>query len=311
MNVKVNLKKKYKSIFDDGTKKFVELSYSFINNSAGISITEIRNQYNKAAAFFYAGRPSGVKTKDHSIKFENNELKYREYYTKKNNVCDIIYLHGGGFLVGGLESHDDICAEICDFTGSRVLSLDYSLAPEYKYPQFYADSIRFYYFIKNSGRPVVLVGDSSGGNLAAFITQKSKDTPLKPKAQVLIYPSLGRPNNQGSYKKHSNAPLLTVEEIEYYREQAGIPSMGSLGDFLENCDNENVPNTLLVKAEIDPLASDCEKYYSQLLIDGCNVRLIEGKGLPHGFLRARNHTKRAKEVFKNILLYIRSETQAI
>ena len=191
MSGDLDLQEKYKSIFDEDTKKFVELSYSFINNPAGTSITEIRDQYNKAAAFFNAGRPAAVKTKNHSVKFENNELKYREYYTKKNNVCDIIYLHGGGFMVGDLESHDDICAEICDFTGSRVLSLDYSLAPEHKYPQFYSDSIRFYYFIKNSGRPVVMVGDSAGGNLAAFITYKSKDTPLKPKAQVLIYPSLG------------------------------------------------------------------------------------------------------------------------
>ena len=66
-------------------------------------------------------------------------------YEEEENLDD-----GGGFLVGGLESHDDICAEICDFAGSRVLSLDYSLAPEHKYPQFYSDSIRFYYFIKNS-----------------------------------------------------------------------------------------------------------------------------------------------------------------
>ena len=310
MNGDLDLQEKYKSIFDEDTKKFVELSYSFINNPAGTSITEIRDQYNKAAAFFNAGRPAAVKTKNHSVKFENNELKYREYYTKKNNVCDIIYLHGGGFLVGDLESHDDICAEICDFTGSRVLSLDYSLAPEHKYPQFYSDSIRFYYFIKNLGRPVIMVGDSAGGNLAAFITYKSKDTPLKPKAQVLIYPSLGGSNKKRSYKEHANAPMLTVEEIEYYREQADIPLVGSLGDLLGNNDNENIPNTLLVNAEIDPLASDCEEYYNQLLIGGCNVKLIEGKGLPHGFLRARNHAKRAKEVFKNILHYIRSETQA-
>ena len=309
MNRNLDLQEKYKLIFDEETIKFIELSYSFGNNSVNASVSEIREQYNKAAVFFNAGRPSGVTTKDHSVKFEHNELKYREYNSKKNNICDVIYLHGGGFVVGDLESHDDICAEICDFTGSRVLSLDYSLAPEHKYPQFYSDSIRFYYFIKNSGRPVVMVGDSAGGNLAAFITYKSKDTPLKPKAQVLIYPSLGGSNKKRSYKEHASAPMLTVEEIEYYREQADIPLTGSLGDLLGNNDNENMPNTLLVNAEIDPLASDCEEYYNQLLIGGCNVNLIEGKGLPHGFLRARNYTKRAKEVFKNILHYIRTETQ--
>ncbi len=310
MNKNLDIKEKYKLIFDEETKKFIELSYSFGNNSVNASVSEIREQYNKAAVFFNAGRPSGVTTKDHSVKFEHNELKYREYNSKKNNICDVIYLHGGGFVVGDLESHDDICAEICDFTGSRVLSLDYSLAPEHKYPQFYSDSIRFYYFIKNAGRPVILVGDSAGGNLAAFIAYKSKDTPLKPKAQVLIYPSLGGSNKKRSYEEHANAPMLTVADIEYYREKAGIPFIGSLGDLLGSNDNENIPNTLLVNAEIDPLASDCEEYYNQLLIGGCNVKLIEGKGLPHGFLRARNYTKRAKEVFKNILHYIRSETQA-
>ena len=111
MNKNLDLKEKYKLIFDEETKKFIELSYSFGNNSVNASVSEIREQYNKAAVFFNAGRPSGVTTKDHSVKFEHNELKYREYNSKKNNICDVIYLHGGGFVVGDLESHDDICAE--------------------------------------------------------------------------------------------------------------------------------------------------------------------------------------------------------
>ncbi len=309
MNWKRVLEEKYKLIFDKEVKKFIELSYSFETDSNDMSIEKIRENYNKTAAFFYAGRPFGITTKDHSIKFENNELRYREYKPKESNLCDIIYLHGGGFLVGDLESHDDICSEICNFTGCRVFSLDYSLAPEEKYPQFYSDSIRFFYFIKNSDRPIVLVGDSAGANLAGFITQKSKNTPMTPKAQILIYPSLGGSSKKNSYLEHADAPMLTIEDIEFYRQQAGIPLSGALGDLIETRNKDNIPNTLLVKAEIDPLASDCDEYYNQLVKAGCSVRLIEGKGLPHGFLRARHCTKKGKEVFKNILEYIRFETQ--
>ena len=88
MNRNLDLQEKYKLIFDEETIKFIELSYSFGNNSVNASVSEIREQYNKAAVFFNAGRPSGVTTKDHSVKFEHNELKYREYNSKKNNICD-------------------------------------------------------------------------------------------------------------------------------------------------------------------------------------------------------------------------------
>jgi acetyl esterase len=255
-------------------------------------------------SLFSAGRASGVKTKDYSIRFEEKELSYREYNSKDKSACEIIYLHGGGFLVGGLDSHDDICSEICSFTGCRVYSLNYSLAPENKYPSFFSDAIRFYYYKKKLDKPIILIGDSSGASLAGFITQKAKDTSMKPEAQILIYPSLGGSNKSKSYIKYKDAPMLTVDEIEFYRQQATIPMDGGLANLVDQKDKKNMPQTLLVSAEIDPLASDCDIYFTKLQKDGCDVRLIEGKGLPHGFLRARTFSKKANDVYKSMIEYL-------
>ena len=295
---------KYEKLFDDEVKKFIRISESFAEKSAGNSIEEMRKSYNEMVEHFRQARPPNVKTEDKKVEFKERALIYRHYSKSANNNSDLIYFHGGGFVLGGLESHDDICAEICDITGCNVFSLDYSLAPEVKYPEFFLDAIRFYYFIKNPERPLILMGDSAGGTLAGFVSNKVRNVAIRPEAQVLIYPDLAGPISVPNKRQFSDAPLLNQDDIQLYHKYAGLPLEKGLHDLIRNFEHDNMPKTLLVSAEIDPLAEDCQVYLESLKRHGCDITFLEGIGLPHGFLRARHGSEKARIIFDEIMKFI-------
>ena len=295
---------KYEKLFDDEVKQFIRIAESFVSKSPSYSVEEMRKSYNGMVKHFRQARPSNVKTEDKKVEVKERALIYRHYSKSDNNNCDLIYFHGGGFVLGGLESHDDICAEICDITGCNVFSLDYSLAPEVKYPEFFLDAIRFYYFIKNPERPLILMGDSAGGTLAGFVSNKVRNVAIRPEAQVLIYPDLAGQVSGHDKRQFSDAPLLTKKDVDFYHKCASLPSEKGLHDLIKNFDHDNMPKTLLVSAEIDPLAEDCQIYLEILKRNGCDITFLEGLGLPHGFLRARHISKKARKIFDDILKFI-------
>jgi acetyl esterase len=295
---------KYEKLFDEEIKEFIRISETFVKESLSNSIEDMRQSYNEMVKHFKRARSPSVKVEDKKVAFKERSLIYRKYSTNLNNMADLIYFHGGGFVLGGLESHDDICAEICESTGCNVFSLDYSLAPEVRYPEFFLDAIRFYYFIKDPERRLILVGDSAGGTLAGFVSNKVRNVPIRPEAQVLIYPDLAGQTSGPNKRRFSDAPLLTQEDIDFYHKCAGLPLEKGLHDLIRNFDNDNMPKTLLVSAEIDPLVDDCQDYLESLKKNGCDITYLEGKGLPHGFLRARHLSKKARLVFDDIIKFI-------
>ena len=295
---------KYEKLFDDEVKAFIGISESFAAKSVSDSVNEMRKSYNEMVKHFKKARPLNVKVEDKNVEFKERSLIYRQYSKSSDNNTDLIYFHGGGFVLGDLESHDDICAEICDITGCNVFSLDYSLAPEVKYPEFFLDAIRFYYFIKNPERKLILMGDSAGGTLAGFVSNKVRNIAIRPEAQVLIYPDLSGQISGHDKRQFSDAPLLTKNDIDFYHKFAALPSEKGLHDLIRNFDHDNMPKTLLVSAEVDPLAEDCQVYVESLKRHGCDITLLEGLGLPHGFLRARHVSKKARTIFDEIMKFI-------
>ena len=295
---------KYEKLFDEEIKEFIRISETFAQEHVGDSVEKLRQNYNEMVKHFRQVRPPNVQVEDKKVAFKERSLIYRQYSKGTDNKSDLIYFHGGGFVVGGLESHDDICAEICESTGCNVFSLDYSLAPEFKYPEFFLDAIRFYYFIKNPERRLILMGDSAGGTLAGFVSNKVRNVAIRPEAQVLIYPDLAGQISGHSKRQFSDAPLLTKNDIDFYHKCAGFPLEEGLHDLIGNFDHDNMPKTLLVSAEVDPLAEDCQIYSESLKRHGCDITLLKGTGLPHGFLRARNLSEKARIIFNKIMKFI-------
>jgi acetyl esterase len=284
----------YETLIDAATWAFIRASEAaYPADAVDMTLAQQRAAYDAMCAVFYAGRPAGVVVRDVTIA----GVPCRVYAGAGTTV---VYFHGGGFVVGSLDSHDDICAEIAQATGFTVVSVDYRLSPEHAHPAAYDDALAVVRWVP--GR-VVLVGDSAGGNLAAVV---AATVPVA--GQVLIYPGLGGDRSQGSYQTHAHAPMLTLADVEFY---AGIRHGGveAFGDAtaapLQATDFAHLPPTIAFSAECDPLADDARDYVACITADGGQARWVNEPGLVHGYLRARHAVPRARESFARIIAAIK------
>ena len=149
-----------------GISQFMEICDSFYPPDAvTATIAQQREWYDALCARFDRPLPEGMQTSDEVV---SGTIPVRHY--KPVNIrtaTHLLYLHGGGFVVGSLESHHAICAEIADHAGAELISVDYRLAPEYRWPAQTDDCFSVLKQLLAEKKSVVLIGDSAGGNLAA------------------------------------------------------------------------------------------------------------------------------------------------
>ena len=297
---------KYDEILDPEIRAFIAHTEDYYPpNTVDLTISEQRAIYDRLCRVFHQGYPDGVRAR-HAVA---NGIPVRVYESGEPSAT-VVYFHGGGFVVGGLESHDDICAEICAGAGSRVVSVDYRLAPEHVHPAAYDDSIAAsHWSISKFDGPIVLAGDSAGGTLAASVVHALRHETDRIAGQVLIYPALGAGTDSGSSLDHANAPLLTRDDIIAYkafRTGGREPANDWTYAALQDSDFSNLPPTIIVAAAIDPLADDGRVYRDLLRDAGCKAEWISEAGLVHGYLRARNMSSKARRSFDRIVADIRS-----
>jgi acetyl esterase len=280
----------YETLIDAATWGFIhKTAAAYPADAVDMTMARQRAVYDAMCAVFYAGRPAGVQVRDVTIA----GVPCREYAGSRVTV---VYFHGGGFVVGSLSSHDDVCAEIAAQTGFAVVSVGYRLSPEHLHPAAYEDALAVVRFTQGH---VVLAGDSAGGNLAAAVAAK---VPVA--GQVLIYPGLGGDRSRGSYLTHAHAPMLTLDDVTFY---AGIRHGGvePVGDAtvspLQAARFAGLPSTVAFSAACDPLADDARDYVARITAAGGRARWVNETGLVHGYLRARHSVPRARASFARII----------
>lgn len=302
------MRDKYENLLDEETWAFIKKAQSFYPaNSENLPIAEQRTFYDHLCRHFHAGHPAGVKSSDSTIKTRHGPIPIRTYEVfGVTPQAQAVYYHGGGYVIGSLDSHDDICAEICAHTGFVVTAIDYRLAPEHTYPDDFNDALAsFEHCASRSGLPVVVVGDSAGGNLAAAVSHATRGCEDKPIGQVLIYPGLGSNLTGGTFEEHADAPMLSTRETMFYKEMRSGGNEALLREVhcspLNDTDFSNLPPTIVVSAQCDPLSGDGQRYHDKITaVDGKSLYYNE-TGLIHGYLRARHSVTRAKESFSRIV----------
>ena len=289
----------YHSLIDRETRDFIRITEaSYPPDTATLTIAEQRAIYDRMCRAFHRGYPPGVTATDLAF----GGVPCRHYPGAGGTV---IYFHGGGYVVGGLHSHDDVCAEIRAATELHVVSVDYRLCPEHPHPAAFDDALAATRAIAaDLPGPILLAGDSAGGNLAAATAQAiGRNGALGITGMVLIYPGLGGDRTKGSYVTHAHAPMLTAADVDFYAgirhagaEPAPDPSFAPLSDT----DFTGLPPTLCIAAECDPLADDAAAYAARLRAAGGRAHSVTEKGLVHGYLRARATVPGAAESFRRI-----------
>jgi acetyl esterase len=298
----------YKTLIDAETWAFIERTNSYYPpDTIDYTIEQQREIYDRMCREFFAGYPQGVTAETTAIATPTHDIPIRIYRmpAPEEAAATVLYFHGGGFILGGLDSHDDVCAELCARTGHEVVSVDYRLAPEHVHPAAFDDAVSaFEWAATTYRRPILLCGDSAGGNLAAAVSHATRGHARKPVGQVLIYAGLFGDRSKGSYVTHAEAPMLTTRDIEFYKHirTGGADRTGDITlSPLADADFAYLPPTVLITAECDPLSSDGEAYRDRIVAAGGRAYWFEEPGLVHGYLRARHMVGRARSSFTRIV----------
>jgi acetyl esterase len=288
------------AITDQEVLDFIEATEaSYPPDAIALSIAEQRQFYDEMCAGFRSPRPKAIAVEQGAIKGPGGVIPIRRYWPGNAGSTRVVYFHGGGFVVGGLDSHDGVCAEISNTCGLEVVAVDYRLCPEHRHPAAYEDALAAVDYF--SDRPILVVGDSAGGNLAAAVALARRKEIC---GQVLIYPGLGGEMlGLAAYTERVDAPLLTTGDIHAYRKlraNGRDPATDPTFNPLIAKDFTNAPPCFVSAAEHDPLRDDGAAFAVRLTAAGVASEVIIEPELPHGHLRARHRAARAKAAFQRI-----------
>ncbi len=290
---------------DAEVQAFIEKTEAYYADQCADDITSQRACYNAMCKAFPSPYPEGVTSTIHLIDHHGHDLPLRQYRNASSTPQSaIVYFHGGGFVVGDLESHDSICADICGGTGLTVFAVEYRLAPEHRFPDDLNDALAGFHAVARKFSRVIVMGDSAGGTLAAAVGIATRNQASRPIGQVLIYPALGGEGlGLASYAVNANAPLLTTENVHYYRNMRTASEEewnNPLLFPLKLVDYQGLPRCAVFSADVDPLRDDASVFAENAKQAGVATTWINEPGLPHGYLRARHCSQRAASSFSRI-----------
>ena len=293
---------------------FVEKTVSFNNTDS--SLGGLRQAYSDMCLAFTPTRPAGL----YVVDFELAGVPLRSYQPPVSPLTSgcpcIVYLHGGGWVVGDLDSHDFICTELASTLGVLVIAVDYRLAPGHPFPAAFEDCLGVWRALRTGPfrldpERTLVAGDSAGGNLAAALCLALRDAgePL-PAAQVLIYPGLGGDHRLPSRSECIDAPLLSSSDLDCYHalylRGTGQPCAYAMPLLAE--DFSGLPPALIAVAQFDPLRDDGVLYAERLSAAGVAATLYYGEGLVHGCLRARGQVAEVDALYETLLGYLSEKT---
>lgn len=279
-------------------------------------LAEQRSAWNALCTSFRAPYPSSIDVSDITA----NGVPCRLFRPKgETSLPAVIYGHGGGWVLGGFDTHSDMCAEMAEAARCGVILLDYRLAPEHPYPAQLEDSLKVWRWVKEKGAShgldasrIIAAGDSAGGQMSVALALALRELGLDmPRAMVLIYPVLGANMETPSYVRNADAPCLTRSEMKFYLEsflgpQGAAPWSDEKAVPLLAKSLAGLPPAFITVAEHDPLCDDGVMFHERLVAEGVSSTLRREPLLAHSYMRARHHSAPAMEGFKAITTALRS-----
>ena len=204
----------------------------------------------------------------------------------------LVFFHGGGWVIGDLNSHDGVCRSLANKSGHAVLSVDYRLAPEHKFPAAFDDcaaAVKWAFENANTlgidNSRMAVGGDSAGGNLAAAVAL-AEVVPLK--FQMLIYPAVDMRMESPSITENANAPILTKAVMTWFVDlymNSDADRLDFKASPLVASDDllKRMPPAIVITAQYDPLRDEGEAYGKRLVENGVSATVTRYNGAFHGF----------------------------
>lgn len=280
-----------------------------------LPLSQQRRAWDEVCRGFRAPRPAGLAVEDLRMDAAAGHLSLRLYRPAADRpLPGLLYFHGGGWVLGSLETHDDICAEIAAGARLVVAAVDYRLAPEHRHPAQLDDALAALAWMRGAGarhgidaERILAAGDSAGGQMTAGLALALRDRGAPQLAgQVLVYPVLGTDLDTPSYLRNAEAPCLTRSEMAFFWESfLGPPGGPNWTDPyavpLLASDLRGLPPAFITAAAHDPLYDDAVLFAARLEAAGVPVRLRREPALAHSYMRARRVSAPAEAGFAAII----------
>lgn len=260
---------------------------------------------------------------DHAVFAEDHPIPVRIFSPQRTGAFPVlIFFHGGGWVTGNIDTYDKICTQMAQITGHVVVSVDYRLAPEYKFPNGLLDcySVCAELFahpelLGVTTDQITLIGDSAGGNLAAAVSLLARDSgEFAPKRQILLYPAT-YPRHTArspflSVREHGSGYLLTNQRVEHYMKLYASCAADFANPYfapLLTDDFSAQPDTLILTAGKDLLRDEAELYGEKLRAAGNRVVIHRIEQALHGFLALNPRYAPLKEAYAQINMFLNGE----
>ncbi|MFM0403832.1 alpha/beta hydrolase [Paraburkholderia aspalathi] len=274
----------------------------YAGHSTSLPPSEQRAIYEHYAAALTPPLPADVITEDAVFRASaGHPIKLRLYRNRRKAsgtpVGTVLYFHGGGFVLGSLDSHQIVTARIAADTGLDVIAVDYRLAPEHRAPAAHDDCLEITLaalagqlpFDSLSRGALQLAGDSAGATLAASVAMRLRDDGIQGvRGLALVYPMLGTDPQMPARESEAHAPMLTLANVHAFRDLywGERPPYPARTIPLDAARFDRLPPTLALGAEHDPLRDDATVFVERVNAAGGQARLWIGTGLVHGCWRA-------------------------
>jgi len=285
-----------------------------------LGVVEARQQFD-AFMLLLGGRPAPVgEIVDRTMAGPAGSLRiriYRPAHSVARLLPTVLYFHGGGWAIGSLEGYDLACRYFCARSGCAVVSVDYRLAPEHKFPAAIDDGIAAFRWLATEAAGlgldpdrIVLAGDSAGGTIAAVAAQELRGEPRPPCLQWLVYPATDLGGDTPSHKSCGEGFLLTQADMDWFRGQY-LNTPAEIDDPraspLRAADLAGVAPALVFTAGFDPLRDEGQAYAKRLSAAGVKTIHREFDTLIHGFVGMRGALQAAARAMDDMVAGLRHE----
>jgi acetyl esterase len=283
---------------------------------------EARTHFARQILIVDAPAPPGVAAEDHRLPAPGAPLQVRVYTPPglPSPSPAVLYLHGGGMVLGSVATHDSLCRRLAIGARCRVASVEYRLAPEHRFPAAVDDAVAAFRWLAARAEALgadptrlALAGDSAGGTLSAVVARHTRGDARPPALQVLIYPATDLTWSHPSIASHGDGYLLSRRTMDWFVESylggadARHPDVSPL--FAD--DLRGVAPALIYTAGFDPLRDEGHAYAERLREVGSLRAVRDLPGLIHGFVQMAGTVGAARRALEDIFADVRRELHAV
>lgn len=300
---------------DPAVKQWLDIMNSAMPKIGSMPAAEMRSLMAAAQKAAPPG-PAIHYVADGTLPGPGGDIPYRLYRPSDEPVALVVFYHGGGWTLGSLDGYDTALRKLANASGAAVISIDYRLAPEHPFPAAVDDAISAFRWAAQHTEelaghivPLIVAGDSAGGNLTAVVTQAMRDENGPAIAgQILIYPAVDG-NIDSPQLKAFEAPFLTLDDIRWfygqYTPDASVRSDKRLSPAYASR-FDRLPPAFVLTAEMDLLHAEGEDYAQKLENGGVPVEVKRYGGTFHGFVTLDGGLPHSVEATEDMARFIRS-----